>query len=165
MVLQEGSLLFNFEGALKAFKFDEPDPTIPTFHGLSHCMKAVDFVVEYKDYYLFVEVKNPTDPGRYAMDCDKNELIKNLVTKFRDTFVYRWATKKLDKPISYQCFVEVDNAQTLYLMNQLKRQLPTEKLPSHWQQPLVRYCAVLNMATWNRTFSDVQVTKIAEGTA
>jgi hypothetical protein len=47
MILQEGTLQFDFAGAVDAYKFDEQDPTMATFHGLSHCMKAVDFVVEY----------------------------------------------------------------------------------------------------------------------
>ena len=160
MILQEGNLKFNFTGALSVFKFDEQNSLSPNFHGLSHCMKAVDFVAEYDDYYLFVEIKDPTDSARYDSVKDKNALIKNLVTKFRDTFIYRWAEQKLDKPVRYQCLVEVDNALILYLLKQLKCQLPTNKTPDHWYRSLTSLCAVVNMATWNKTFSDIQVTRI-----
>ncbi len=161
MILREGTLEFNFSGAIYAFKFDEQNRSEATFHGLSHCMKAVDFVVEYEHYYLFVEIKYPKDPNRFGSERDKTELIKNLVAKFRDTFLYRWAENKLDKPLRYQCLVELDNAQTLYLMNQLKKQLPTDKQPIRWQRPLVDSCAVANRSTWNITFPNIQVINVA----
>ncbi|MCP5331434.1 MAG: hypothetical protein H7A05_09400 [Pseudomonadales bacterium] len=165
MILTEGTLQFDFVGAIKAFKFDEQDRTLLTYHGLSHCMKAVDFVVEYVDHYLFVEIKDPSNQNRYGTPQDKADLLKNLTTKFRDTFLYRWAENKLDKPVRYQCLVEVDNAQTLYLMNQLKNQLPTTKQPARWSQPLAQLCAVANRTTWNATFPNIQVSRIGGGVA
>jgi hypothetical protein len=165
MILQEGTLQFDFAGAVDAFKFDEQDRALATHHGLSHCMKAVDFVVEYADHYLFVEIKDPNDPNRYGSDHDKSALINNLTTKFRDSFLYRWAENKLDKPVRYHCLVELDNAQTLYLMRQLKNQLPTDKQPTRWQRPLAHLCAVANIATWNATFPSIQVTRIDGGAA
>jgi len=165
MILQEGALQFDFADAIDAFKFDEQAQALATYHGLSHCMKAVDFVVEYNDHYLFVEIKNPQDPNRYGSEQDKSALIKNLTTKFRDTFLYRWAENKLDKPVRYQCLVELDNAQTLYLMNQLKNQLPTGRQPTRWQRPLAHSCAVANRATWNTTFPNIQVSRVTEGVA
>jgi len=165
MILNEGTLEFDFTGAINAFKFDEQDQSQATFHGLSHCMKAVDFVVEYADHYLFVEIKDPLNPARYGTPQDKNELIKNLVAKFRDTFLYRWAENKVDKPVRYQCLVELDNAQTLYLMNQIKNQMPTDKQPTRWQRPLAHLCAVANRATWNSTFPNIQVNRVKGGIA
>ena len=162
MLLKEGSLQFNFTGALHAFKFDEPNSSLEaTFHGLSHCMKAVDFVVEYEAYYLFVEIKDPPHSGRYDTSETKRELIRNLVQKFRDTFLYRWAEKKLDKPIRYQCLVEVDNALTSYLIDQLKKQLPTGIGSRRWQQPLATSCVVVNREKWNQSFPEMQVTRIS----
>lgn len=160
MILKEGDIEFDFRGALDAFKFDEQDKTKPKFHGLSHCMKAVDFVVEYDDHYLFVEIKDPTEPTRYDSARDKSELIRNLTTKFRDTFIYRWAENKLDKPVRYQCLVELDNAQTLYLMKQLKNQLPVNKQPGRWAKSLVQLCAVSNMATWNSSYQNIPVSRL-----
>lgn len=160
MILQEGALRFDFSGALEAFKFDEQDKTSPTCHGLSHCMKAVDFVVEYADHYLFVEVKDPRRPDRFDSEPDESALVKSLVTKFRDTFLYRWAEGKLDKPVRYQCLIELDNAQTLHLMKQLKNQLPTNGPSKRWRRPLAQLCAVVNQATWNRAFANVQVERV-----
>ncbi len=50
-----------------ARKFDDPPS-----HGLSHCMKAVDFIVERPDSYLFIEFKDPQDPKA------RNNLIDHL---------------------------------------------------------------------------------------
>lgn len=33
---------FDFMDAIDAFVFDEKDKNLPTYHGLSHAMKAVD---------------------------------------------------------------------------------------------------------------------------
>jgi hypothetical protein len=51
--LRVGELVFDFVGALSAELFDGQA------HGLSHCMRAVDVIVEYSDRDLFVEVKDP----------------------------------------------------------------------------------------------------------
>ena len=51
-VLQEGNLRFTFDGEVRAWKFDD------AAHGLSHCMKAVDFIVEFHDRYLFLDIES-----------------------------------------------------------------------------------------------------------
>ena len=160
MTLQEGMFKFNFTDVKNVFKFDEDNRMLPAFHGLSHCMKAVDFIAEYTDHFVFIEIKNPPDPAYYSNEQDITDLVKNLVIKFRDTFIYRWAEKKLNKPVYYLCLIELDNTQTLNIMDQLKIQLPTEKMPVRWQRPLAKTCVVANLETWNRTFSNIQVTRV-----
>jgi len=54
MILRENNIQIDFRGAIGVIKFDEPEVSNPNFHGLSHCMKAVDFIVEMDDSYLFV---------------------------------------------------------------------------------------------------------------
>ena len=54
---------FCFPDAVNAFKFDETDRTKDTFHGVP--MKAVDIIVELKNAYLFIEIKNYDDPADY----------------------------------------------------------------------------------------------------
>ena len=162
MILQEGMLKLDFSGVKNALRFDEQDRLSPNFHGLSHCMKAVDFIVEYPDHYLFVEIKNPRDPSRYSTDKDINDLVDDLLVKFRDTFLYRWAEGKQNKPVYYQCLIELDNAQTLHIMNKLKYKLPFKGQPSNWQKPLAYKCTVANTETWNKIFSNMQVTKVKE---
>ena len=52
MTFTEGDLQIDFRGAVGGRRLDGPG------HGLSHCMKAVDFVVKLPDHYLFVELKD-----------------------------------------------------------------------------------------------------------
>jgi hypothetical protein len=157
MILREGNLSFDFSDAVDGFKFDEQDKDKENFHGLSHCMKAVDFIVEFHDYYLFVEIKNPTDSSEYNHPNKKNDLIKTLVTKFRDSFIYRWAEEKLDKPVKYLCLVELDNAAISYLMKELKIKLPATVSNAKWKKPLIETCIVTNRAKWNSSFPDWRV--------
>ncbi len=159
-VLIERELEFDFPAAVQARKFDHDD------HGLSHCMKAVDFIVELADRYLFVEVKDPfttlSDPAA-ATNADKarkaflnrlssNRLPLELARKYRDSFLYRWAEGKLDKDVYYVVLLEIpslDPAEYLAITERLKRVLPTNPVPPSWSRPLVQGVAVMNMASWN----------------
>ena len=168
IVLEEGELRFEFTDANDGYTFDETDSSNPNCHGLSHCMKAVDFRVEFNDKYLFVEIKDPPVPSgatrstRYDSASDYNELIKSLVGKFRDSFLYHWAEKKRQKPISYFCLINLDSALTLKLLNDLRRQLP-EHGPANgrWKRSLVRGCAVANVSDWNAAFPKWQITRLS----
>ena len=48
-VLREGNLELYLPDDVRAKKFDD------STHGLSHCMKAVDFIVETSDKIIFIE--------------------------------------------------------------------------------------------------------------
>lgn len=148
MQIREGNLIFNFTGASDCFKFDEENKNHPRFHGLSHCMKAVDFIVEYQDYYLFIEVKDI--PSQYSEQQNQQELINRLVYKFRDSFLYRWAEEKLDKSIKYLCLIELENPQICWLMDELKRKLP-EKYSKRWKKNPATTCIVANIKSWNES--------------
>jgi hypothetical protein len=123
---------FDFQDAISAFVFDEKDRTSPTYHGLSHAMKAVDLIVELEDDYLFVEVKDFHEPEEYQDRNFFNHLRDVLKYKYRDSFLYRWAEQKTDKPIA------------------IKR----------WQQAIAKNCAVLNVERWNRNFPKWPVSRV-----
>ena len=91
---QEKDLYFDFSNAESAVKFDSKD------HGLSKVMKAVDFVVEWKDQFWLVEVKDPEDsniPPKYQDEKRKDFFEKiqsrsliyaELFPKFIDSLIY-----------------------------------------------------------------------------
>ena len=89
MIFDEGDLRFDFSKAVNAKKFDDSS------HGLSYCMKAVDFIVELEDRILFVEAKDPQHPKStpeqrksFLEKLKSRELINNeLVPKCRDRFI------------------------------------------------------------------------------
>jgi hypothetical protein len=151
VTLQENELVFEFVGAIHAQVFDGDA------HGLSHCMKAVDFVVEYPDHELFVEVKDPdqTDatPERKAIFENKlksHQLVRDLARKYRDSWLYRWAEQR-DKPVRYVLFLQLSTLgapDLLTLADKLKHELPLHGGPS-WRRTFVERVAVLDMHQWN----------------
>ena len=160
MHIQEGTLRFDCSKAMDAFKFDEEERSKPHFHGLSHCMKAVDFIVEFPGYYVFIEVKAPPDKHHFNSKESQKELMHNLVVKFRDTLLYRWAESKLDKPVHYLCLIEMDNALILRMNKIRKQKLPVVKIPKCWKRALADTCAVLNSQRWNQQFPDLPVSRM-----
>ncbi len=163
MILSEGDLEFNFTDGTNVFKFDEVNNASPNYHGLTHCMKSVDFIIECQDDWLFVEIKDFEHPSRsFAGTPDIDDLVAKLVQKYRDTFLYRWAEKKLDKPIRYICLVAL-SSPSVYLTDKLKRQLPVPKKQSErWSQSIVLSVSVMNIEEWNRHFSEWPVIRVSD---
>ncbi len=139
-------------------------------HGLSHCMmKAVDFIVELPDRYYFIEMKDPDDPAANAArrkafikNLNQAELDQQLTHKYRDSFLYEWASGHADKPVYFLVLVACATLGSPELdrrKDALTRTLPVG-VPSVWQREIVAGCAVFNIDTWNRHFPDYQVSRI-----
>ena len=101
-ILTEGNLQITFPDDANVMKFDDKS------HGLSHCMKAVDCIVELEDRVSFIEIKDfehPRAPSKNRKvlieKFQSGGLDNDLVYKFRDSFLYEWACKRVDKPIDY----------------------------------------------------------------
>lgn len=162
--LTEGELEFVFEGAVSARKFDGRD------HGLSHCMKAVDFIVEFQNQYLFVEIKDPQNSGatedrrrKWIEDFTSSRLDQALKYKYRDSFLYEWCAGRGDKLITYVVLIALDSLEPALMgprQDQLARILPTGA-PEPWIRPIVQRCVILNIESWNRTFQDSSVRRRA----
>ncbi len=150
--LTEGQLEFTFAGAICGQKFDDPQT-----HQLS-VMKAVDFIVEFQDYYLFVEVKDPdntnTTPANrqsFGRKLKSGKLEADLKYKYRDSFLYRWAVSAVDKPVKYVVLLEMASLQSRQYQvwtDKLKRTLPLVGPPT-WTNQVVGDVWVMNMNTWN----------------
>ena len=154
--LREGNLQITFPRDAKARKFDDG-----ASHGLSHCMKAVDFIVEEPNRISFIELKDPEHPR--AKEADRKEFIESfrsgaldedLKYKYRDTFLYQWASGRVGKPIFYWVIIAMDKLTEAALSTRtddLKCKLPLKGPPSGaWAQPIVAGCMVFNIDTWNR---------------
>lgn len=169
-IVEADGFEFRFEGALDAFVFDEKDSSKPTFHGAP--MKGVDIVAEFKDAYVFVELKDYDDPSAYDSLNARNEderqarqesfkWLKNyLKYKFRDSYLYRHAEQKVDKPIHYICLITFDNALNSRLQKSLKQELPVGKASRRWVHALAASCHVVNLDKWNENFPKWQVTRL-----
>jgi hypothetical protein len=153
---------FNFTDALDAFVFDEKDKSKPTYHGQP--MKAVDIIVELPDAYIFVEMKDFNDPFLYEMEDmttdqegDEKQTrfkwLKNyLKYKYRDSYLFRHAEQKVDKPIHYICLLTFDNALNTVMRKALVKELPVGLASKRWKQGIVTSCQVVNVANWNANF-------------
>ena len=162
---------FRFEDAMDAFVFDEKDPASPAFHGAP--MKAVDIVAEFEECYVYVELKDYEDPAADAIQsvADEEEKrerqnhfkwLKNyLKYKFRDSYLYRHAEGKVDKPIRYVCLINFDNALNSRMQKALKRELPVGKASRRWNRDLATSCQVVNLDKWNKNFPKWPVARLA----
>lgn len=164
----EGDLKIDIKGVVHAWKFDDP-----ASHGLNHCMKAVDFIVECSDCYLFIEFKDPQNPkasGRAQQQEFIGEFLSGnideaLKRKYRDSFLYEWASDRADKPVHYLVLVAIDTLTPFELGNRtdaLKRMLPLQRSqPSSWPRPYVKSCNVFNLKTWNQKNLNFPVTRLS----
>ena len=129
-------------------------------------MAAVDFVVEFADRYLFIEVKDPqqspitpvSDAVRYHEQLRSGEIIEDLKYKYRDSFLYEWADGRADKPVYFYVLIALNLLGEAGLLNRkqaLERALPLLGPGSTpWTRPIVGGCGIFNIASWNRTFPD-----------
>ncbi len=165
MKIEVDGFEFDFTDAREVSIFDEKDKTKTTYHGLSHAMKAVDLIVELKNEYLFVEVKDFHSPDDYGEANQFNHLRETLKYKYRDSFLYRWAEGKTDKAIRYLCLLTLENALISRMNQELRKQLPPGKPIPRWQNEIAKACVVLNEERWNRNFPKWPVRRINAITA
>ena len=167
MVFREEALELTLPDEARGRKFDGSD------HGLVHCMKAVDFIVEEPERVLFIEFKDPDDPRARGRQQSKEFLEElkagdkddDLVRKYRDSFIYRWAEKADEKPIFYYVLIaasQLDEAMLLARTDELKRKLPVDGPKSEaWKRQVAVACAVFNLETWNKHLPEYPVKRVA----
>ena len=160
MILNDDrDLEVDFTDAIDAFVFDQMTPGEPKYHGVDE-MHRVDWIVEFPESVLYVEVKDPEHPKAQAKGLAKmlqkledGKLAKTFTEKFVDTFVYGWAEEKLNKPIHYLNLVTWESALNNNLEDQIAGSLPPmrRKTP-RWKRALAESCLVFNLDTWNQNF-------------
>lgn len=159
---------FQFTDAIEVFKFDETDSSKPTFHGAP--MKGVDIVAEFDDEYIYVEIKDYDDLSVFDVkNASTDEETKSrqdnfkwlktyLKYKYRDSYLFRYAEHKVEKPVHYICLINFDNALNNKMRKDLSRELPVGYASRRWQQPIAKSCQVLNFKKWNENFPKWHVT-------
>ena len=168
MTFTEGDLQLDFRGAVGGRRLDGPG------HRLSHCMKAVDFVVELSDHYLFVELKDPQNPratpqarNEFIGRLSSGELDQDLTYKYRDSFLYEWASRRANKPIDYLVLIALstlDQGQLLIRTEALARNLPQHGPGGQpWPRRIVRACGVFNLESWNCKLPHYPVKRVGAG--
>jgi hypothetical protein len=128
--------------------------------------------VHFEEVYIFIEFKDPQHPN--SMPRDRNNFLRNFQSgkidedfklKYRDSFLYEWASGKAIKPIHYYVLVALDTlteAELITRTDGLKRKLPYNGPPTGvWEKQIVDCCAVFNIATWNRLLPAYPVERIS----
>ena len=164
-VFQEKDLEINISVGENVRKFDDP----PT-HGVGY-MKAVDFVVEFADRYVFIEFKDPQQPGseltseESLIEYYQSERIdSDLIYKYRDSFLYEWAAGRAERDVYYLVLIAIENLTSADLdkkKRDLDRKLPVG-ISSTWDRPIVSGCGVFNLASWNEQFPNLQVNRLSQ---
>ena len=168
MKLTEGDIEIDIPDAVGGGRFDGPE------HGLSRCMKAVDFVMELADRYLFIELKDPQHPrattqsrNKFKERLHRGVLDEDLKYKYRDSFLYEWAAGRADKPIYYFVLVALDTLDEVELLTRteaLARNLPQRGPDDQpWLREIVCACGVFNIESWNRKLPHYPVNRVGAG--
>lgn len=161
--------IFSFADALDAFKFDDQNPTSPHYHGVP--MKAVDMIVEFEKAYVFIEMKEFHDTSDYYPSIAKNEegephkdafkwLTDYLKYKYRDSYLYRFAEDRVDKPVHYICLLNFENNLCVKMKNVLQHELPVGKKSKRWKHIIAESCQVMNMQTFSHSFPKWSINKL-----
>lgn len=163
MQIEKDGLSFVFSGANAISVFDD--------HGMP--MKAVDLLAEFDLADVYVEIKDFHDPARYDASLHQEEeemqaardsfkWLKNyLKYKYRDSYLFRHARNKVEKPIHYICLLNFDDAHNAAMQRDLHRELPVG-IPraSGWERDIARSCHVVNLPTWRQRFPEWTVSKL-----
>lgn len=160
MKLRERDLEFDFTDAIDAIVFDQMKAGQPGYHGVGQ-MHRVDFVVELEEAILFVEVKDPGNPkaqaeglAKFHAELQDGTLSDTFAAKFIDTFLYRWAEERLDKPVHYISLVTFEDSELLpNFSDEIAKKLPPMgKSVPRWKRQLATNCQVFNIELWNENF-------------
>lgn len=163
LALVEDDLEFYFNNAISAIRFDD-DGT----HG-NNTMKRVDFIAEYADRYIFIEVKDPdnpvaTNPEAFRGKLIGGNLIPDLAGKYRDSLCFHTLCGKTEKPIYYVVLLSMTALEPALLLNkqdELHRCLPMSHIS--WSKKAAEGCLILNLTQYKEYFGATSVRRISEG--
>ena len=163
--LREGELQVSLPNSVRGRKFDDET------HGLSHCMKAVDWIIDLPSQVYMVEVKDLDARGtrgckerqKYLDELSAGQKDLDFVAKFRDSFIYQWACSRIDKPIVYLVVIAcqaLDDAMLLHRAKALRHKLPSG-CPRAWGRAVAEDVLVFNERTWSEHFPNFPMKRIS----
>jgi hypothetical protein len=161
MSITEGSITITIPAECTATRFDGEG------HGLSHCMKAVDFLIETPNATILLELKDPDAAPDERRDAwiqrlSSGQIDNELKMKFRDTWLYLYGMDRIHKPIYFLVLIGLAGLSSDALASRsehLQRQLPIQGPVGDWVNSLLEHCSVHNLDSWNRVFDRFQATR------
>lgn len=169
VVHDEGDLRITAVDSSMLRKFDDPQT-----HQALGPMKAVDFIIDGPQGLIFLEMKDPDNPS--ASPANRREFREELLAekhdqelkyKFRDSFLYEWASERSTEQITFVVLIELSSltpAELLARTDQLRTKLLVRAAaPEGWSRYFLEDCIVLNIAEWNRRFPGLSIERISAG--
>jgi hypothetical protein len=164
MTIQEGAIRISIPDGCTAHRFDGAE------HGMSHCMKAVDFILDTPSARIFLEIKDPEaaidpeTPIQYAEKLCAGKLDSDLFYKYRDSWLYLYASKRLrKKPHYYFVLLSLSTISTDSISTRsgaLQKKISLEGPNGPWARPYVDQAFVFNVESWNRNFPQFHAVRI-----
>ncbi|MBF0120186.1 MAG: hypothetical protein HQK79_15230 [Desulfobacterales bacterium] len=164
--ITEGRYIFDF-GNIPVDKAD-----IPTYNGLG----GVDFIIELKDRYMFIEVKdlenknvppeNRAEWIRRLTIRNDNPFLTDLGVKFKDTIIRNWAKNiEFNKPIWFIVILQLyklDARQKAKLSEDLSGKLPTCILERKGfkKNIIIKRREVISIEDWKNKYPEFPIQEI-----
>lgn len=159
MTLTEGSITIGVPANCQAQRFDGSS------HRMSHCMKAVDFLIDTPAARIFLEIKDPdaaqapqtaTD---YANKLVSGQLDSDLYYKYRDSWLYLYAMGRRKRvPHYFFVLLGLSTFTTESLAQRstaLQRKVSLDGPNGAWRNRFVDQVFVFNLDSWNRTLPEL----------
>jgi hypothetical protein len=144
--IEEGSFKFKFCDSSKPTKFEKD--RIPL---MTHCLKAVDIMVEWEKEVWLIEVKEPK--SRDELDFER------IISQGKDSFLYLYLNNRLDKEkrlLKYYVFISFERFNTRERTLLIRRLQQAFCLPRDCSitKKYIDAACVYNEETWNKKFPD-----------
>jgi hypothetical protein len=171
----EREIVIDCSKALSVWNFDESGN-----FAMAHCMKGVDFLIEWKTEVWLVEIKDPSSsiiPKKHKekqlagfKEKFKSDTLfsQELGPKVKDSFLYLYLDDSFqDKPIRYFVLIGMDELDSVLL--ERKTQV-LEKCAclfgpngNSWKNKYIDTVAVFNLPAWNKHLSHCPATRRKQG--
>lgn len=163
MTLVEGSIRITLPANCRGARFDGDA------HRLTHCMKAVDFIIDTPSARIFLEIKDPDAAGdnqisaAYAEKLESGSLDRELYYKYRDSWLYFFGLGRVSRPSYFFVLLGLDSISVESISGRslnLGRKVSLHGPSGPWPSPFVDQCFVFNLDTWNRNFPELRAERI-----
>jgi hypothetical protein len=132
-------------------------------------MPRVDFIVEFENDIIFIEVKDPEHPDtepehleRFKEKIDNQKLESSLADKYHYSFFFRWGEGQLNKTVHYLSLITLETALLADIDDGLNRKLHLlNNSSSRWIRRPLGNCQIFNIETWNENFPSWPITRIS----
>ncbi|MEY4589751.1 MAG: hypothetical protein RL497_1827 [Pseudomonadota bacterium] len=167
---REDDIHIDFSKAQSVLKLDG------AAHGLSHHLKAVDFVVEWADQLWLLEIKDPENSTipeqhrqhqlqKFQEKLQSDRLInEELYPKLRDSLIYISMNRGIAaKKLIYITLIGLESLDAVALAalkNTLWQKEWLKGPKNGWQKPFAVMC--MNLTQWNRLLPHCPARRIGE---